>query len=138
MSTFNDPAAGDFIDFKDHIGALLLFTVFEETPEHMTVHGANTSIICDVAVLDGPGAGTVYNNSPIYPKALKPQLRKSIGGQMVLGRLGQAPGKPGQNPAWTLAASTDADKKLAQDFIDSHGHPAEQKAEKEAAQTRPF
>lgn len=138
MSQFNDPASGDFINFQDVVGALMLFTVFEETPEHVTVHGPNTAIVADVVVLDGPLAGTVYNNSPIYPKALKPQLRKSIGGQMVLGRLGQAPGKPGQNPAWTLLPSTDADKKVAQAYVDSHGHPAEVKAEREAAQTRPF
>jgi hypothetical protein len=138
MSQFNDPASGDFINFNDVLDALLLFTVYEETEEHQTVHGPNTAVIADVVVLDGDQAGTVYNNAPIYPRALKPQLRKSIGGFMVLGRLSQGNKKPGQNPAWTLLPSTDADKKLAQAYVDSHGHPAEVKAEKAAAAERPF
>lgn len=138
MSQFMDPAKGDFIDFNDVKGALLLLTVYEETPEHQTVHGANTAVIADVVVLDGPLAGKLYEKAPIYPKALKPQLRAAIGGRMVVGRLGQSPGKPGQNPAWMLSAATDPDKALAQNYVDQHGHPAEVRAEREAEQSRPF
>lgn len=138
MSTFNDPANADFINFNDVNGALMLFTVYEETPEHLTVHGPNTAVVADVVILDGDQAGTVYNNAPIYPIALKKALRKSIGGQMVVGRLGQAPGKPGQNPAWILDTATSDDKQIAQAYVDAHGDPAEVKAEREAAQTRPF
>ena len=138
MSTFNDPASGDFIDFKDVNGALLLLTIYEETPEHVTVHGPNTAIIADIVVLDGPLQGTVYDHSYVYPKALKAQLRKSIGGDMVLGRLGQAPAKPGLTAAWTLAASTAEDKIVAQKYVDEVGTPAAQAAEREVAESRPF
>jgi hypothetical protein len=138
MTTFNDPAKGDFIDFKDHIGDLMLFIVHEQMAEHMTVHGPNTAVICDIVILDGAKVGTIYERSPVYPKALKPQLLPYVGGGMVLGRLNQSAGKPGQNPAWTLAAATDDDKVVAQRYVDSYGNPAEKRAEKEAASTRPF
>lgn len=138
MSQFLDPAKGDFINFKDVTGALLLFTVYEETEEHQTVHGPNTAVIADIVVLDGPDAGKVYEKAPIYPRALKPQLRSAVGGMMVVGRLGQSAGKPGQNPAWMLTAATDAEKQIAKAYVDSHGHPAEVRAEREAEQLRPF
>lgn len=138
MSNFNDPASGDMLPFDDVKGSLLLFTVYEETDEINTVHGPQTAIRADVVVLDGQLAGTEYNDSLIFPRVLKSQLRRSAGGLMVLGRLGQGNKKPGQNPPWTLAAATDEDKKLAQQWVDSHGHPAEERAKREEAQSRPF
>ena len=138
MTTFNDPASGDFIDFKDVNGSLLLFVVYEETDEHTTIHGPNTAIIADIVVLDGDLAGTFYDHSYVYPRGLKPQLRKSVGGQMVLGRLGQSAAKPGMNPAWVLSAATDADKALAQKWVDSNGTPTEAAAQREAEFTKPF
>jgi hypothetical protein len=138
MSQFQDPAKGEFIDFNDVNGALLLLTVYEETEEHLTVHGPNTAIIADVVVLDGDNEGKTYDQAPIYPRALKPQLRRAIGGNMVVGRLTQGPKKPGQNPAWVLNAATDAEKKVAQKYVDSFGHPAETRAERERDQDRPF
>lgn len=138
MSQFMDPAKGDFIDFNDVKGALLLLTVYEETPEHQTTFGPNTAVIADIVVLDGPNVGKTYDRAPIYPKALKPQLVAAVGGRMVVGRLTQSVAKPGQNPAWRLDAATDADKALAQRYVDQHGHPAEVRAEREAEQSRPF
>ena len=138
MSKFNAPASGDFIDFKDVNGALLLFVVYEETPEHMTVHGLNTAVVCDIVVLDGPQVGVTYDKSPIYPKALKPQLRPSIGGEMVLGRMGQSAAKPGQNPAWILAPATPADEALAEAYIESQGKPGEKAAAQAAQANKPF
>jgi hypothetical protein len=138
FSQFNDPASSDFIDFNDVNGALLLFTVYEETDEHVTAHGPNTAVIADIVVLDGNTAGTTYSRAYIYPKGLKPQLRNSIGGGMVLGRLGQGPKQPGKNAPWTLAAANDAEKQIAQKWVDGHGHPAEVRAEREAQQSRPF
>lgn len=135
---FNDPSSSDLLPLDELKGNLLLFTVYEETDPINTVHGPQTAVRADVVVLDGELSGTQYDDALIFPRVLKSQLRRSAGGLMVLGRLGQGNKKPGQNPPWTLAAADDADKKVAQAYIDSHGHPAEAKAEKEAAATRPF
>jgi hypothetical protein len=135
---FNDPSSSDLLPLDDVNGSLLMFTVYEETDEINTVHGPQTAIRADVVVLDGTLAGTTYDDSLIFPRVLKSQLRRSAGGNLVLGRLGQGNKKPGQNPPWTLAAATDADKVLAQKYVDSHGHPAEVKAEREAEFAKPF
>lgn len=135
---FNDPSSSDLLPLDEVNGSLLLFTVYEETDEMNTVHGPQTAVRADVVVLDGELAGTEYSDSLIFPRVLKSQLRRSAGGMMVLGRLGQGNKKPGQNPPWTLAAATDDDKKVASAWVDSHGHPAEVRAEREAEQARPF
>lgn len=138
MSNFNDPATSSPLPLDELNGSLLLFTVYEETDEIITVHGATTAIRADVVVLDGKLEGETYNDALIFPKVLKVQLARSTGGLMVVGRLGQGNKKPGLNPPWTLTAATPADKQLAQRFVDSHGHPAEVRSEREAEQARPF
>jgi hypothetical protein len=135
---FNDPSNSDLLPLDELLGRLLLFTVYEETDPINTVHGPQTAVRADVAVLDGDKAGHTYEDALIFPRVLKSQLRRSAGGMMVLGRLGQGQKKPGQNPPWTLTAASDADKVKANAYVDSHGHPAEVRAEREAAQTRPF
>ena len=135
---FNDPQGSDLLPLNDIVGNLLLFTVYEETEEINTVHGPQKAVRADVTVLDGELEGTTYDDALIFPRVLKSQLRRSAGGQMVLGRLGQGAKKPGQNPPWTLTAATDTDKVKAQAWVDGHGHPAEVKAEKEAEYKRPF
>jgi hypothetical protein len=135
---FNDPSNSDFLPLNDLLGSLLLLTVHEETDEINTVHGPQTAIRADVVVLDGKQAGDKFEDALIFPRILKSQLRRSAGGQMVVGRLNQGAKKPGQNAPWTLDAATDADKALAQSYVDKHGVPAEARAEREAAQSRPW
>lgn len=135
---FNDPSSSDLLPLDDLLGALLLLTVYEETDEINTVHGPQTAIRADVAVLDGVHEGEQFGDTLIFPRVLKSQLRRSTGGMMVLGRLAQGNKKPGQNPPWTLNAATDADRLLAQKFVDSHGHPAVVRQEREEEQRRPF
>jgi len=48
---------------------------------------------------------------------------------MVLGRLGKGNAKPGQNPPWTLAPATDADKAVGERYL---AYAAQQKVEEEA------
>lgn len=138
MTNFNDPSNSDLLPLDDLLGSLLLLTVYEETPEINTVHGPQTAVRADVVVLDGKKSGETYSDALIFPRVLKSQLRRSAGGMMVVGRLAQGNKKPGQNPPWTLNTATDADKQTAQRYVDSHGHPAEVRAEREADQTRPF
>ena len=138
MSNFNDPSSSDLLPLDDLIGTLLLLTVYEETDEINTVHGPQTAIRADVVALDGNKRGEQFEDTLIFPRVLKSQLRRSAGGLMVVGRLGQGVKKPGQNPPWTLTAATDADKALAQSWVNAHGQPAEVKAQQQAEQSRPF
>jgi hypothetical protein len=135
---FNDPSGSDLMPLDDLNGSLLLLTVYEETDPINTVHGPQTAVRADVVVLDGKLEGESYQDTLIFPRVLKSQLRRSAGGLMVVGRLGQGNKKPGQNAPWTLNTATEADKARAQRYVDSHGHPAEVRAEREAEQSRPF
>jgi len=137
MPTFNEPSSGDFLDFDELNGSLLLFTVLEEQKGINTTFGAKDAIIADVVVLDGDQAGTMYEDSMVFPLVLRAQLKRSIG-EMVLGRLTTGTAKPGQKAPWTLTAATDADKAVATAFVEKHGTPAEAKVEKAAAANKPF
>jgi hypothetical protein len=109
---FNAPAASTGIEWAALKGSLLLITVHEVRKEIATSFGVTDAIAADVEVLDGPEAGNTYNDTLIFPRVLQSQLAKSVGGQMVLGRLGQGQAKPGQTAPWTLVAATDADNQL--------------------------
>lgn len=116
--SFDDPgsASGDPLPLDDLNGSLLLFKVHEETEEINTVHGPSTAIRADIAALDGELKGHTYDDRLIFPKVLKSQLRKSIGG-MVLGRLGQGEKQPGKNPPWTLTAASDDEKQVGHKYL---------------------
>ena len=115
---FSDPGApgGDTLPLADLIGSLLLFTVEKETDVIETVHGPSTAIACSVAVLDGDRKSETFGDTLIFPKVLKGQLRKSVGGK-VLGRLGQGEKQPGKNAPWILLAPTDDDKATAHKYV---------------------
>lgn len=138
MTNFNDPSNSDLLPLDELLGNLLLLTVYEETDPINTVHGPQTAIRADVVVLDGPKAGEEFGDTLIFPRVLKSQLRRSAGGLMVVGRLGQGNKKPGQNPPWTLTAATPAEKATAKAWVDAHGHPAENRSAQEAEVSRPF
>lgn len=132
---FNDPQASQSVPLDEVNGSLLLFTVYEETEEIQTVHGPSTAIRADIVVLDGNLEGETYDDALIFPKILKSELRKSVGGSMVLGRLGQGDKKPGKNPPWTLSAASDADKAMAQKWVESNGATRD---ERDADYEEPF
>ena len=120
---FATPAApSGGIDLKDHLGALLLFTVHSVEEGIQTVHGASSAIRCDVAVLDGANKGDEHADTLIFPKVLQSQLRKAVG-QKVLGRLGQGQAKPGQSAPWILTDPTDEDRKAGVEYL-SNGFAA--------------
>jgi hypothetical protein len=116
--TFNDPGepGGDSLPLNDVLGSLLLFTVRKETDVIDTKFGPNTAIAADVAVLDGPHKGDTYEDTLIFPRVLKGQLRGSIGG-MVLGRLEQGEKKDGKSPPWRLAPATAEDKTVGEKYL---------------------
>lgn len=111
------PSAG--IDLKEHIGALLLIDVQSLEVGIKTVHGDNDAISCDVHVLDGPGEGTSYDGTLIFPKVLVGQLKRSIG-EKVLGRLGQGVAKPGQSAPWILNEASVEDIAKAEAWVASN------------------
>jgi len=124
MTDFNDPGAtsGDSLPLADNLGNLLMFTVDKITDPIETKHGTTTATACSVVVLDGASQGTEYDDCLIFPKVLQSQLKASVGGSKVLGRLCQGENTKG-NPPWLLNAATDADKDLARQWIASKAQP---------------
>lgn len=111
---FQQPAqGGDKIPFAELIGALALFIVRDHRTGIVTTFGEKDAVGADVHILDGPKAGTVYDNSLIFQGALIGALKSAIGGDPVLARIGQGTPKPGQNAPFILAPFTQADVPLA-------------------------
>ena len=115
---FNDPASGsgDKLPLNDLNGDLLLFTVHELVHDIPTKFGISDAIRADVAVLDGHLKGETYNDTLIFPRVLRSQLRDSIG-ETVLGRLGQGEAKGGQDPPWLLFAASDDEKLTGERYL---------------------
>jgi hypothetical protein len=115
---FQQPSAGgDKIPFADLVGSLALFWVREHRPSIITAFGEKDAVACDVHILDGPQAGTVYENSLIFQGALIGSLKPAAGGDPVLARIGQGTAKPGQNPPYILMPFTAADAAAATAYI---------------------
>jgi hypothetical protein len=119
MSTedeFTGPASSTGVDYKAHLGALLLFDVHSLEVGVKTSLGEKDAIRCDLAVLDGPDKGEEHKDVLVFPRVLISQLRGNVG-RKVLGRLGQGEAKPGQNPPWKLSDPTEADMATAREFL---------------------
>lgn len=139
---FADPASPSGIDFKELKGSLILFTVIgleDHIPTSVTKPGEKSPAVrVNVAVLDGPQAGTTADDALVFPKVLQGQLRSRVG-QMVLGRLGQGQAKVGQSAPWKLDPATADDKTKAQEWLRTSGGPAvSQPAHSSAAAEPPF
>lgn len=133
MSQFADPAApSSGLDYKEINGRLLLVQVLSVEDHVPTVHSKpgekSPAVRANVTVLDGPTPGTEYEDTLIFPKVLQSQLRSRVG-QMVLGRLGQGYAKPGQSAPWQLAAATDEDKAVADQYMRRQQQPQISSAE---------
>jgi hypothetical protein len=116
--TLNDPGSAAGINWTDLKGALLLFTVDSVEKDIDTMYGKSDAIRCDVVVLDGDQKDEDYTDMLVFPKVLQSQLRAKVGGQKVLGRLGQGEAKKGQDPPWKLELATDADRKVGMAYLD--------------------
>lgn len=113
---FATPATSSGFSPKDFNGALILFTVRGVETGISTVYGETDAVKADIVILDGPNAGDTFDDSLVFPKVLQGQLRSRTG-EKVLGRLGQGTAKPGQSAPWMLSEATDADKKVARDWL---------------------
>lgn len=113
---FGQPSDATGIVWADLKDSLVLVKVHEVIASMTTVHGESSAVRADVIVLDGDNAGDEYNDTLIFPKVLQSQVKSKVGG-MVLGRLGQGEAKKGQSAPWKLAPNTEADAKVARDYI---------------------
>jgi hypothetical protein len=108
---------GEGIPWKDFNGCLLLIEPKEVHTDFKTSYGVAERVVrADVAVLDGPQAGTPINDTLIFPKVLVSQTAPQIG-KRVLGRLGQGEAKPGQSPPWMLSEATPQDMELGARWV---------------------
>lgn len=113
---FNSPGSASRIDWNEHKGRLLLFTVKSLETGVPTQFGDREAIRTDMEVLDGPNPER-FIDAFVFPKVLQSQLRSSVGGQRVLGRLGQGEAKTGQARPWKLLDPTEDDKTIARKHL---------------------
>jgi hypothetical protein len=115
----NPGAGGDKLPLDDLLGSLLLVTVHEETEPIATVHGETTAIRADVAVLDGDHKKERFEDTLVFPRVLKAQLRSAIGedDNQVIGRLGKGAKKDGKNPPWQLEDPTPTDMETGEKYL---------------------
>jgi hypothetical protein len=114
--TFTTPATSTGVDWKQVNGALLLINVLGVDEAVQTVHGVTDAVRANISVLDGDLKGETFEDTLVFPRVLKSQLKSKVG-QLVLGRLGQGTAKPGQSAPWQLVEATDADKSVANAYL---------------------
>lgn len=104
-SPFSKPSGSgpyDRINWQDLNGALLVVEPHSVETGIKTSMGERDAVRATVHVLDGPLAGTTYQDTLVFPRALAGQLGRQIGAT-VLGRLGKGEAKsPGQSAPWVL------------------------------------
>jgi hypothetical protein len=116
---FASPGSTSGLDLKTLNGTLLLIEPISLETGVKTSLGDKDAIRANVAVLDGPDAGTEINDALVFPRVLIGQLRSRVG-QRVLGRLGQGVPKPGQSAPWILHEATAADVEIGTRWLASH------------------
>lgn len=95
------PSPSEGIDWKENFGALLIIQPTAIETGIQTSYGSADAVRANVWVVDGANAGEIHDDTLVFPKLLQSQLKSRIN-QVVLGRLGQGQGKPGQSAPWLL------------------------------------
>jgi len=108
---FASPATSTGVDWKEVNGALILINVLGVDEAVQTVHGVIDAVRANIVVLDGDLKGETFDDTLVFPRVLKSQLKSKVG-QLVLGRLGQGTAKPGQSAPWQLVEATETDKEV--------------------------
>jgi hypothetical protein len=130
MTQFASPAVpSEGLDFNELYGSLLLIKVIyleEHVPNVNSVPGEKSPAVrADVTVLDGSFAGKEYADALIFPRVMQGQLRSRVG-QLVLGRLGKGEAKAGKTAPWKLDPASEADTRVAEEFMRRKSTPAVQ------------
>ncbi len=81
-------------------------------PDGKTIDGVEV----ELHALDGPKAGTV-DKGIMTQRVIVGSLRNAVGGDPVLGRIGQGIANPGKSAPWILEPFTDADAALATGYV---------------------
>jgi hypothetical protein len=134
---FQQPSQGDQVKVAELLGSLVLIWAREYREDIQTTFGPSDAIAADVHVLDGPKGGEKFENTLIFQRALIGSLRSAIGGDPVLGRIGQGVGKPGQSPPFILQPYNQADAAVATGYIQRMPKPFQAPANGGAAVTSP-
>lgn len=109
------PNADDKWTAAEHIGNLLLFFPTEVRRGIKTSNGDSDAVSCARVVnLD---TGRVLHNTLIFGTALVPNIGGGAPDGVVLGRLGQGEGKPGQSKPWILLPHDETELHRAQDWL---------------------
>lgn len=109
------PNADDKWTAAEHNGNLLLFFPTEVRRGIKTSNGDADAVSCSRVVnLD---TGRVLHNTLIFGTALVPNIGGGAPDGVVLGRLGQGEGKPGQSKPWILLPHDEQELHRAQDWL---------------------
>ena len=109
------PNADDKWTAAEHSGNLLLFFPTEVRRGIKTTIGESDAVSCSRVVnLD---TGRVLHNTLIFGTALVPNIGGGAPDGVVLGRLGQGEGKPGQSKPWILLPHDENELFRAQDWL---------------------
>lgn len=131
---FQQPSAGgDAFKPAEHIGRLVLIWAKDYRENIATSFGAADAICADVHVIDSPNGPEVFKNALLFQRALIASLRDAIGGDPVLGRIGQGTAKPGQSAPYILTPFTDADAQAATAYVESLPKPFQAPAAQQQA-----
>lgn len=116
------PGSGGQFNAETSLGRLLLITPSEIEKDIVTSNGTADATRCAIVILDGKGGPESIDDALIFQKVVQGQLREAINNRSrVVGRLflDQSAKKAGQNAPYKLSAPTEADIKLATDYLDS-------------------
>lgn len=117
MPRFAQPSSTTGIQYDELKGALLAIEPLSFEAEIDTQFGKNSAVRANLTVLDGDKAGEVFRDTLIFPKVLQSQIKSSIGGGVVIGRLGQGQKKAGQSAPWLLNEATPEDYAIAEKML---------------------
>jgi hypothetical protein len=122
MNMFKKPAAASGrLDWGELNGSLILAYAKGIETSVQTSVGEKDCVVSDVHVLDGAQQGRIYRNAYVFPVVLQDQLRDEIGGEPILGRVGQGTAKRGQSAPWLLEEGSAKDEKIASAYLDNLG-----------------
>lgn len=117
-------ASGNSANMADLVGRLLLITPTEYVAAVPTVNGVKDAVRASVVVLDGPEAGTDYDDTLVFQGRLIGKLKGKVNSGKVLGRLTRVKATPGQQAPYDLEEYTPADAMVARSYLASKPAPA--------------
>lgn len=109
------PNADDKWTAAEHNGSLLLFFPTEVRRGIKTSNGDADAVSCSRVV--NLNTGRILHNTLIFGTALVPNIGGGAPDGVVLGRLGQGEGKPGQSKPWILLPHDENELRMAQDWL---------------------